>query len=620
MNNDAMHELMRGDQVFVPLLDYFQDAMYNLPHDPFIYCIPMDIFDCYTSRNPEMIFDEEKREQIKTQLYIKPQFMPAMEMIYREFGGKMKQLGITRPVPTLEFINYFLSILDLKEVLKQAIKHAAMEKIIYLTEIGIYYAIWTRCLPAQPLTLTSLHPPKDNLQQYERIATMIGTALERVKVAILAAPEEPQEVMIFGLDEEMEIPNALFLYMTKEMGEFLGQLIGELRDIDVGVTGECFGKYMRLKVDIDVSKPLKRFLCLELEKKKELILLLRREEDRRDTMEFNFRPLMRASGPPGKNIYYGQYRYHGEGSNTRGGGVKDSIGSPNHIEDSWRLRRDVERDLQNAPSIRRSVRMGDVQMNLVTDGVFTRQIKGVGDGDRQCAKENELASIMEILMHVDSLKANKEARSTKGLHEVFINLEADNMGLSANGMLETAQDGYGFVPPLDLENRHEEELAGCKKKGKWKRWAREGDIDESGGVPGLPDTMKTLFWNARGLEGQAFHVLHSSVQEHRPTIVLLIETICDHYVMDSLCIKLGFDAKLIIDHDGNSGGLCLFWNPTFSWMDSLEKISCDVFSSMATLDDYGLNDLGFKGPSKTNRPEASQLVKERLNRCVSNME
>ncbi|KAK3199222.1 hypothetical protein Dsin_022637 [Dipteronia sinensis] len=289
MNNDAMHELIRGDQIFVPLPDYFQDARFlqcrktvlesfklamdNLPHDPFIYCIAMNIFDCYSSRNPEMILDEEKREQTKsisfaslvhawtlnnqgfpwqsvmTQLNIKPQFMPAMEKIYREFGEKMEQLGITRPVPTLEFINYLLSILDLKEVLKQAIKHAAMEKIICLTEIDIKYARYRpsvlaaaavlfstlqihpqkisrfkrvildtcqmlserdllRCLVSMSLTctalmLTSLLPPKDNLQQYERVVTMIGTALERVKVAILAKPEEPQEVMISGLDEEI---------------------------------------------------------------------------------------------------------------------------------------------------------------------------------------------------------------------------------------------------------------------------------------------------------------------------------------------------------------------------------------------------------------------------------
>ena len=58
----------------------------------------------------------------------------------------------------------------------------------------------------------------------------------------------------------MLIPNAPLMCMTKEMGEFLRQLIGELVDMDVRVISECFGKYMRLRVVVDVSKSLKRFL------------------------------------------------------------------------------------------------------------------------------------------------------------------------------------------------------------------------------------------------------------------------------------------------------------------------------------------------------------------------
>ena len=72
--------------------------------------------------------------------------------------------------------------------------------------------------------------------------------------------------------------------------------------------------------------------------------------------------------------------------------------------------------------------------------------------------------------------------------------------------------------------------------------------------------MKTLIWNARGLGGsRAFRVLYSLVQDHRPTIVFLMETICDHKAMEVIQIKLGFDAKLVVDREGNSGGLCLFW-------------------------------------------------------------
>ncbi|TXG57031.1 hypothetical protein EZV62_018344 [Acer yangbiense] len=75
----------------------------------------------------------------------------------------------------------------------------------------------------------------------------------------------------------IQILNAPLLCMTKEMGDFLGQLIGELVDIDIGVTGECFGKYIHLKVAIDISKPLKRFLRIELVEREESILLLRYE-------------------------------------------------------------------------------------------------------------------------------------------------------------------------------------------------------------------------------------------------------------------------------------------------------------------------------------------------------
>ena len=47
------------------------------------------------------------------------------------------------------------------------------------------------------------------------------------------------------------------------------------------------------------------------------------------------------------------------------------------------------------------------------------------------------------------------------------------------------------------------------------------------------------------------------MRDHRPDIVFLMETICDHKVMEVLRVKLGFDAKLVVEREGNSGGLCL---------------------------------------------------------------
>ncbi|TXG46182.1 hypothetical protein EZV62_028316 [Acer yangbiense] len=147
----------------------------------------------------------------------------------------------------------------------------------------------------------------------------------------------------------VQIPNAHLLCMTKEMGEFLGQLIGELVDIDVGVTGECFGKYLRLKVAIDISKPLKRFLRLELVKGEKSILLLRYEklpiycfhcgfighshqecsnkkvdDVRVSNVEFDFGPWLRVSSPPSQNKTVGQKFFRGGKQHDRNGGVLSS--------------------------------------------------------------------------------------------------------------------------------------------------------------------------------------------------------------------------------------------------------------------------------------------------------
>ncbi|TXG51109.1 hypothetical protein EZV62_023633 [Acer yangbiense] len=102
----------------------------------------------------------------------------------------------------------------------------------------------------------------------------------------------------------VQIPNAPLLCMTKEMGEFLGQLIGELIVIDVGVTGECFGKYLRLK---------------ECHNGK-------RTDSRASNMEFDFGPWLRATNPSGQNKTFGHQRARSEKANDR----------PSSTDASWR--------------------------------------------------------------------------------------------------------------------------------------------------------------------------------------------------------------------------------------------------------------------------------------------
>ncbi|KAK0573955.1 hypothetical protein LWI29_016143 [Acer saccharum] len=62
----------------------------------------------------------------------------------------------------------------------------------------------------------------------------------------------------------VQIHNVPLLCMNKEIGMFLGRMIGEVTDIDVGPSGYCLGKFLRLRIVIEIDKPLLRCLRVDL--------------------------------------------------------------------------------------------------------------------------------------------------------------------------------------------------------------------------------------------------------------------------------------------------------------------------------------------------------------------
>ena len=52
--------------------------------------------------------------------------------------------------------------------------------------------------------------------------------------------------------------------MTREIGKFLGGLIGEVLEVDGGMLGDCVGKFMRIRVRIDLDKPMRRCLRMDI--------------------------------------------------------------------------------------------------------------------------------------------------------------------------------------------------------------------------------------------------------------------------------------------------------------------------------------------------------------------
>lgn len=58
----------------------------------------------------------------------------------------------------------------------------------------------------------------------------------------------------------VQFHNLPMVYMTKEVGWFPRCQIGEVVDIDVGATGDGLGKFLTVRIKLDISKPLEKVL------------------------------------------------------------------------------------------------------------------------------------------------------------------------------------------------------------------------------------------------------------------------------------------------------------------------------------------------------------------------
>ncbi|KAL5773580.1 hypothetical protein ACOSQ2_013504 [Xanthoceras sorbifolium] len=76
----------------------------------------------------------------------------------------------------------------------------------------------------------------------------------------------------------IQIQNVPLLCMTKDIGAYLGGLIGEVQDVDLDASGDCFGKFLRVRVFVDVNKPLKRLIRVDLAGSGEVTIMLLRYE------------------------------------------------------------------------------------------------------------------------------------------------------------------------------------------------------------------------------------------------------------------------------------------------------------------------------------------------------
>ncbi|KAH7550291.1 hypothetical protein JRO89_XS13G0165900 [Xanthoceras sorbifolium] len=53
--------------------------------------------------------------------------------------------------------------------------------------------------------------------------------------------------------------------MTKEIGIFLGKQVGLVREIDLGATRDCYEKFLRIRISIDIQQLLRRCIYIDLD-------------------------------------------------------------------------------------------------------------------------------------------------------------------------------------------------------------------------------------------------------------------------------------------------------------------------------------------------------------------
>ncbi|KAL5739486.1 hypothetical protein ACOSQ2_028666 [Xanthoceras sorbifolium] len=82
--------------------------------------------------------------------------------------------------------------------------------------------------------------------------------------------EEPKDNGVIGslkftqAEFWVQVHNVPLVCMTREIGLFLGRKIGAVRELDLGATGDCMGKFLRIRVLIDISKSLRRCIRVAL--------------------------------------------------------------------------------------------------------------------------------------------------------------------------------------------------------------------------------------------------------------------------------------------------------------------------------------------------------------------
>lgn len=75
----------------------------------------------------------------------------------------------------------------------------------------------------------------------------------------------PSRVPLVHQESWIQVKGLPFYYMTRQMGKFLGNQLGKYVLTDQSRMKERFGSILRIRVRLDIQKPLRQYVALQLE-------------------------------------------------------------------------------------------------------------------------------------------------------------------------------------------------------------------------------------------------------------------------------------------------------------------------------------------------------------------
>nr|XP_048321271.1 uncharacterized protein LOC125419422 [Ziziphus jujuba var. spinosa] len=107
----------------------------------------------------------------------------------------------------------------------------------------------------------------ENMKDKERV--IFGAPWHFVRALVLIAEVSnsvlPRSVSIHKALFWVQIHNFPLPFMTKSIGEAIGSHLGNCILVDSAKRGSCLGKFMRVRVQLDITKPLRRGMKIALQ-------------------------------------------------------------------------------------------------------------------------------------------------------------------------------------------------------------------------------------------------------------------------------------------------------------------------------------------------------------------